>query len=198
MSSARLIGAAVLAAGLLTLTSCKADGSSDPSSPSPTPTPSASASADAGTTAPATPAGDGSPTAASPSGSDLPVDPEPSFDCGVSSPPAGHTIVQVTAAPSSGTLRAQSTTFDCDPNGGNYVGTGPARSYRLATGAVAQLNAGSTDHRTVTLSALSQHISACLQHASVPAPFTCSGNIYDVTVSPSSGEITRISEVWHS
>lgn len=200
MSSRRLVGAAVVAASLLTLTACKAGSSPGPSTTTPaaspnsasaTPTPSAVGSTSAGSSAA------GSTSAGSSTDGGPPVDPEPTFDCGESKPPAGHKMVQVTAPPSSGSLQAQSTKFSCDPNGGSYVGSGPAAHYRLAAGVVAQLNAGSTEHRTVTVSVLSQHISACLKHASVPAPFTCSGNVYDITVSPS-GEISRISELWHS
>jgi hypothetical protein len=190
MLSRRLIGAAALAAALLTLTSCKADGTAASSSAS-------SASASASPAAASSASADGSVTA-SPSVSDLPVDPEPSSDCGTGDVPAGHEVVELVNPPAQGIVQAKAATFACDPNGGGYAGTGAAKDYTFATDAVARLSTGATTHRTVGLDALTAHVRACLHLAGVvEEPYSCSGNIYDITVS-SAGTITRISEVWHS
>jgi hypothetical protein len=178
MPSRRLLGAAAVAAALLTLTSCKADG-----------TTSASASSSASSAARA--------TSASPSVSDLPVDPEPSSDCGTGDVSAGHKVVELVNPPAQFIVQAKAATFACDPNGGGYAGTGAAKDYQFATDVVAQLDTGATTHRTVSFDTLTAHVRACLQKSAVDSPYSCSGNIYDITLS-SSGTITRISEVWHS
>jgi hypothetical protein len=176
MTSPRLLGAAALATALLTITSCKAGGTS--------------------AAAPVTSAPAASATA-SQSASDLPVDPEPSDDCGSGDVPAGHKMVELVNPPAQFIVQAKAATFSCDPNGGGYAGTGTAKDYTFATDVVAQLSTGATTHRTVTFDALTAHVRACLQRTAVNEPYSCSGNIYDITVS-SSGTITRISEVWHS
>ncbi|MFE2427207.1 hypothetical protein ACFXJ5_10695 [Streptomyces sp. NPDC059373] len=178
MPSRRLLGAAALAAALLTLTSCKADG-----------TTAASASASSSPSSAA--------ATASPSVSDLPVDPEPSSDCGTGDVPAGHKVVELVNPPTQFIVQAKAAAFACDPNGGGYAGTGAAKDYQFATDVVAQLDTGATTHRTVSFDTLTAHVRACLQKSAVDSPYSCSGNIYDITLS-SSGTITRISEVWHS
>ncbi|MFJ6211883.1 hypothetical protein ACIQGZ_00850 [Streptomyces sp. NPDC092296] len=185
MPSRRLLAMAALAVAVLPLTSC-ASGDADASGSTTTgPTTSPP------TTAAAAPAA-ASPTAAV---SDLPLDPEPTFDCTAAQLPAGHRVVQVTAAPVGGVLRARRAEFACDPDGGDYAGTGAAADYRLAAGATAELSTGATTHQAVTLAALTGHLAACLAGKAVPEPFSCSGNLYEIT--GDSGGITRFSEVWH-
>jgi hypothetical protein len=180
MPSRSLLGAAALAAALLTLTSCKADGTTAASG-----------------TASSSPSSSAAPTA-SPSVSDLPVDPEPSSDCGSGDVPAGHEVVELVSPPAQFIVQAKATTFACDPNGGGYAGTGAAKDYQFATDVVARLDTGATTHRTVGFDALTAHVRACLHLAgAVEEPYSCSGNIYDITLS-SAGTITRISEIWHS
>lgn len=136
--------------------------------------------------------------AASPPRSTPAVDPEPSADCGKAELPAGHRMVELVNPPAQGIVQARTAAFSCDPNGGGYAGRGTARDYTFAPDVVARLATGATTHRTVSFDALSGHLRACLgQQGSVQQPFSCSGNIYDITLS-ASGSVTRISEVWHS
>ncbi|WP_329151428.1 hypothetical protein OIU91_29405 [Streptomyces sp. NBC_01456] len=205
MFTRRLLTAAVLAASLATLTSCKGeDTSASPdasasaaSSPASTPT---DAPGDAGTDAPTGGPGDGPSASASASTSgqkDLPIDPEPSSDCTPAKPAEGHRMVQVTRAPAGGVLPVKQAQFACDPNGGGYAGTGKAGRYRLAAGATAELTTSATGHRTVSLAALSGHLTACLKHDQVKAPLACSGDIYELTLN-GSGAVSHLREIWHS
>ncbi|MEV5479540.1 MULTISPECIES: hypothetical protein [Streptomyces] len=188
MFTRRLLTAAVLAASLATLTSCKGE---DPAA-----SPEASASPASKPTAAPTDAP--SPSASASSGQkDLPIDPEPSSDCTPAKLPKGHRMVQVTRAPAGGQLSVKEAQFACDPNGGGYAGTGKAGQYRLAAGATAELTTSATGHRTVPLAALSEHLTACLKHDQVKAPLACSGDIYELTLN-GSGAVSHLREVWHS
>ncbi|MEU5544797.1 hypothetical protein AB0G85_20730 [Streptomyces sioyaensis] len=188
MFTRRLLTAAVLAASLATLTSCKGE---DPAA-----SPEKSAS-------PASKPTDGASDAPSPSASassgqkDLPIDPEPSSDCTPAKLAKGHKMVQVTRAPAGGQLSVKEAQFACDPNGGGYAGTGKAGQYRLAAGATAELTTSATGHRTVPLATLSAHLTACLKHDQVKAPLACSGDIYELTLN-GSGAVSHLREIWHS
>lgn len=205
MFTRRLLTAAVLAASLATLTSCKGEdtsaapdaSASAASSPASTPT---DAPGDTRTDAPTGTPGDGPSASASASTSgqkDLPIDPEPSSDCTPAKPAKGHRMVQVTRAPAGGVLPFKQAQFACDPNGGGYAGTGKAGQYRLAAGATAELTTSATGHRTVSLAALSGHLTACLKHDQVKAPLACSGDIYELTLN-GSGAVSHLREIWHS
>ncbi|GGN42223.1 hypothetical protein GCM10012285_22300 [Streptomyces kronopolitis] len=203
MFTRRLLTAAVLAASLATLTSCKGeDTSAAPdahasaaSSPASTPT---DAPSDASTGAPTdAPGGDPSASASASGQKDLPIDPEPSFDCTPAKLAKGHRMVQVTGAPAGGVLAVRQAQFACDPNGGGYAGTGKAGRYRLAPGATAELTTGATGHRAVSLAALGGHLTACIEHDQVKAPLACSGDIYELTLN-GSGTVSHLREIWHS
>ncbi|WP_055586426.1 hypothetical protein [Peterkaempfera griseoplana] len=204
MPSRSLTAAAVLAAALATLTSCRSGGTAA-SAP-----PTAAASAPVSTQA-AEPSGapapdalpdpaasraavSEAPSAAASGAGDLPLDPEPSFDCTEPRLATGHRVVQVTGVPAGGLLPLRTATFSCDPDGGGYAGTGKAVRYPLAPGATAELAAVSTP-RPVSIAELSRHISACLAHAEVAPPLSCSGDLYEITVT--SGRISDLREIWH-
>ncbi|MEU8993932.1 hypothetical protein AB0C95_03765 [Streptomyces caniferus] len=199
MFTRRLLAAAAVAATLATLTSCKGE------DPAASPEGSASAAASPAST-PTDAATDGPTDAASPAASasasasgqkDLPIDPEPTSDCTPAKLPEGHRMVQVTRAPAGGQLAVKEATFACDPNGGGYAGTGKAGQYRLAAGATAELTTSATDHRTVPLATLTEHLTACLKHDQVKAPLACSGDIYELTLN-GSGAVSHLREIWHS
>ncbi|MEW2436341.1 hypothetical protein AB0952_19625 [Streptomyces caniferus] len=197
MFTRRLLAAAAVAATLATLTSCKGE------DPAASPEGSASAAASPAST-PTDAATDGPTDAASPAASasasgqkDLPIDPEPTSDCTPAKLPEGHRMVQVTRAPAGGQLAVKEATFACDPNGGGYAGTGKAGQYRLAAGATAELTTSATDHRTVPLATLTEHLAACLKHDQVKAPLACSGDIYELTLN-GSGAVSHLREIWHS
>lgn len=193
MFTRRLLTAAVLAASLTTLTSCKGEDASA--------APDASASAASSPASTPTEAPTGAPSdapSASASGQkDLPIDPEPSSDCTPAKPAEGHRMVQVTRAPAGGVLAVEQAQFACDPNGGGYAGTGKAGRYRLASGATAELTTGATGHRAVSLATLGGHLTACLKHDQVKAPLACSGDIYELTLN-GSGAVSHLREIWHS
>lgn len=180
MPARRLLGAAALAAALLTLTSCQAD---DPTAAASSPAAASSASPTAATSEPGVVGHS--------------IDPEPSDDCGTGDVPAGHQMVELVNPPAQFIVQAKTATFSCDPNGGGYAGTGTAKDYTFATDVVAKLNTGATSLSTVTYPELTAHVRACLNNTGVKSPYSCSGNIYDIVLSPS-GTVTEISEVWHS
>ncbi|MFG2889153.1 hypothetical protein [Streptomyces sp. NPDC048248] len=188
MFNRRLLAAAVLAGALATLTSCK--GAAPAASPEETAATSAAASPTSA------PSDSPSPSASASPVKDLPIDPEPTSDCTPRKLAAGHRMVRITGAPSGGVLAVKEAEFACDPNGGGYAGTGKAARYRLAAGATGDLATGPVDHRTVPLAQLTEHLTACLRHESVKAPWACSGDIYEITVN-ASGDVTHLSEVWH-
>ncbi|MFC9233690.1 hypothetical protein ACFTZI_32835 [Streptomyces decoyicus] len=194
MFTRRLLTAAVCAAALATLTSCKgadtdasaeATASSAPAASSPAAAPSGSPAPSAPASAPASPV------------KDLPIDPEPTSDCTPGKLAKGHRIVQVMAAPSHGALSVREAKFACDPNGGGYAGTGKAARQSLAPGATAELSTGATGHRTVTVAELTRHLSTCLRHDQVEPPLACSGDIYEITAD-GSGAVSHLREIWHS
>ncbi|MGW2023773.1 hypothetical protein [Streptomyces decoyicus] len=194
MFTRRLLAAAVCAAALATLTSCKgadtdasaeATASSAPAASSPAATPSGSAAPSAPASASASPV------------KDLPIDPEPTSDCTPAKLAKGHRMVQVMAAPSHGALSVREAKFACDPNGGGYAGTGKAARRPLAPGATAELSTGATGRRTVTVAELTRHLSACLRHDQVEPPLACSGDIYEITEN-GSGAVSHLREIWHS
>ncbi|MFG2222001.1 hypothetical protein [Streptomyces sp. NPDC048644] len=190
MLTRRLLAAAALAAALATLTSCK----SDDATASPGASASSAASEPAASSEPSKASG---PSASAPESGDKPVDPEPSFDCTPRKIPAGHRMVQVTAASSGGALSVREAEFACDPNGGGYAGTGKAAHYQLAAGATVELSAGATAYRTVPTAELAGHLTACLKHRPVEPPLSCAGNIYELTVN-GSGDVSHVREVWHA
>ncbi|MFE2228772.1 hypothetical protein [Streptomyces kronopolitis] len=191
MFTRRLLTAAVLAASLATLTSCKGeDTSAAPDAHASTASSPASTPTDA-------PGGDPSASASASGQKDLPIDPEPSFDCTPAKLAKGHRMVQVTGAPAGGVLAVRQAQFACDPNGGGYAGTGKAGRYRLAPGATAELTTGATGHRAVSLTALGGHLTACIEHDQVKAPLACSGDIYELTLN-GSGAVSHLREIWHS
>ncbi|GES29436.1 hypothetical protein AB0G60_07455 [Streptomyces angustmyceticus] len=199
MFTRRLLAAAAATAALAALTSCKGEDpaaapethASAAASPRSTPTDAESAPpTDAPTDGP-------SPAASASEQKDLPIDPEPSSDCTPARLAKGHRMVQVTGAPAGGRLSAKEARFACDPNGGGYAGAGKAAAYRLAAGATAELTTSATGHRTVPLTTLAGHLTACLKHDRVEPPLACSGDIYELTLN-GSGAVTHLREIWHS
>lgn len=201
MPSRHLLAAAVLAAAVATLTSCTSAGTSTTAAPGPATTAApATPPAATASTSPARPPVSSAPVPATPSPSasqpgDLPLDPEPSFDCTAEPLPAGHRVVQVTGTPAGGVLQARVAEFTCDPNGGGYTGTGVSRRFPLAPGVTAELSAAGS-YRRVSLVGLGEHISTCLHHGEVQPPLSCSGDLYEITLT-GSGAVSDIREIWH-
>ncbi|MFF0739056.1 hypothetical protein ACFYVL_01540 [Streptomyces sp. NPDC004111] len=124
---------------------------------------------------------------------------EPANDCG-NAPvlPAGHKMVAITAPPSKGSMTAQDTRPTCTPNDWIYQGQGEAKYYLFAPKVKAELSAGPGSTKTVPVGELWAHAGDCLTNqATVKSPYSCSGNIYDITLD-GEGNVTTIKEVWHS
>ncbi|MFD7918224.1 hypothetical protein ACFV3R_03210 [Streptomyces sp. NPDC059740] len=188
-----LSSAVLLAAALATLTACGPDRSDQkadaaPSAPATTAQPSATDSADGP-----------SPTASAPATDGAPASSEPGPACTPGLKWDGGKVVTVSGEPSSGgALSAHLTTYVCDPNGGHYQAAEGEVRYRLTAGATGLLAAGDpTKFRTVGRAALLDHITACLRRESVPAPLSCSGDTYQLTLD-GQGRVTRMREIWHS
>ncbi|MCM2579288.1 hypothetical protein [Streptomyces meridianus] len=193
MSRRLLLTAASLAAALLTLTACGPDEGSDDAQPA---TPTATTSP-APTASPSDPATSAAPTASASDPAGLPAGdegPSAADGCAAPSLPPGNRVLEVTAKPSGGVVKAQATRYSCGMNGGSYHGAGAVKAYRLAGGAGFELATDGAKHRKASLAEVSRVIDACVSSADANY---CRDNIFTVTTD-SSGRITRMSQVWHS
>ncbi|MFF2198015.1 hypothetical protein [Streptomyces sp. NPDC058157] len=139
------------------------------------------------------------PSAKAPAGGASAGSAAPGGDCGRPPKlPAGHKMVEPVAPPSKGSMSAKDAQPTCTPNDWIYHGKGDAKYYLFATGEVkAELATGSGSTKSVPVGELWMHAGDCMTNPSaVKAPYSCSGNIYDITVD-GEGEINSIKEVWH-
>ncbi|MGW2633464.1 hypothetical protein ACWC2K_29600 [Streptomyces chattanoogensis] len=135
------------------------------------------------------------PTAPSDDSSD---DAAGSGDCGTPPKlPAGHKRVEPAVPPSKGSLSAKDAKPVCTPNDWIYHGQGKAKYYLFAGDVKAELATGAGKTKSVPVGQLWMHAGDCMTNQSaVKAPYSCSGNIYDITLD-SEGEINSIKEIWH-
>ncbi|MFD8543053.1 hypothetical protein [Streptomyces sp. NPDC059649] len=119
-------------------------------------------------------------------------------DCGTPPKlPAGHKRVEPAAPPSKGSLSAKDAKPVCTPNDWIYHGQGKAKYYLFAENVKAELATGSGSTKAVPVGELWMHAGDCMTNQSaVKAPYSCSGNIYDITLD-AEGEINSIKEIWH-
>ncbi|REK86426.1 hypothetical protein DY245_32785 [Streptomyces inhibens] len=119
-------------------------------------------------------------------------------DCGAPPKlPAGHKMVEPAAPPSKGSLSAKDAKPVCTPNGWIYHGQGKAKYYLFARDVKADLATGSGSTKSVPVGELWMHAGDCMTNPSaVKAPYSCSGNIYDITLD-SEGNVNSIKEIWH-
>lgn len=124
---------------------------------------------------------------------------EPANDCGKTPTlPAGHKMVEIAAPPSKGSMSAQDARPTCTPNDWIYEGQGEAKYYLFAQEVKAELSAGPGSTKTVPVGELWTHAGDCIaDQAAVKSPYTCSGNIYDITLD-GEGNVKTIKEVWRS
>ncbi len=123
---------------------------------------------------------------------------EPGNDCGQPPKlPAGHKMVEPAAPPSKGSMSAKDAQPTCTPNDWIYHGKGEAKYYTFTEDVKAELATGSGSTESVPVGELWMHAGDCMTNQSaVKAPYSCSGNIYDITVD-GEGKIKTIKEVWH-
>ncbi|MEU6864543.1 hypothetical protein ABZ924_14890 [Streptomyces sp. NPDC046876] len=123
---------------------------------------------------------------------------EPGSDCGQPPKlPAGHKMVEPAVPPSKGSMSAKDAQPTCTPNDWIYHGKGEAKYYLFAEEVKAELATGSGSTKSVPVGELWMHAGDCMTNqAAVKAPYSCSGNIYDITVD-GEGKIKTIKEVWH-
>ncbi|GHC51488.1 hypothetical protein [Streptomyces cinnamoneus] len=112
--------------------------------------------------------------------------------------PAGHKMIEIAVPPSKGSMSAKDAKPTCTPNDWIYHGEGAAKYYLFTAGEVkAELSTGSGSYKTVPVGELWSHAGDCMTNQSaVKQPYTCSGNIYDITLD-SEGKVKTIKEVWH-
>ncbi|MFI6639075.1 hypothetical protein [Streptomyces sp. NPDC050504] len=124
---------------------------------------------------------------------------ESADDCGKQPTlPAGHKMVEIAEPPSKGSMSAKDAQPTCTPNDWIYQGQGEAKYYLFAQEVKAELAAGPGSTKTVPVGELWAHAGDCItDQAAVKSPYTCSGNIYDITVD-GEGNVTTIKEIWHS
>ncbi|MFJ9641858.1 hypothetical protein [Streptomyces sp. NPDC101206] len=121
----------------------------------------------------------------------------PGSDCGQPPKlPAGHKMVEVAVPPSKGSMSAKDAQPECTPNDWIYHGKGEAKYYLFAEEVKAELSTGSGSTKSVPVGELWVHAGDCLTKTPVKQPYTCSGNIYDITVD-GEGKVKTIKEVWH-
>lgn len=189
MALGRLLTAASLAAALLTLTAC---GPKEPEWRGATPEPAVSL----GSEPAADPSGDATGAAPAASASDPTGDERPSApgDCAAPSLAPRHKVLEVTAKPANGVIKAQAARYSCGMNGGTYNGAGTTAAYLLAPGAGFELATDGARHRKASLAEVSQVIDECVSSANASY---CRDNIFTVRTD-ASGRITAMSQVWHS
>ncbi|MGK5732073.1 hypothetical protein [Streptomyces sp. URMC 124] len=111
--------------------------------------------------------------------------------------PTGHKMVEIASPPSKGSMSAKDGKPVCTPNDWIYHGEGKANYYLFAENVKAELATGSGSTKTVPVGELWTHAGDCMTNTSaVKSPYSCSGNIYDITVN-SEGKVKTIKEVWH-
>jgi hypothetical protein len=122
----------------------------------------------------------------------------PDLDCGQPPKlPAGHKVVEIVSPPSKGSMSARDGKPKCTPNAWIYHGQGKAKYYLFAAGEVkAELATGSGSTKSVPAGELWTHAGDCLAGQDTEAPYSCSGNIYDITLD-SEGKVKEIKEIWH-
>ncbi|MFE7585602.1 hypothetical protein ACFU5Y_29005 [Streptomyces gardneri] len=123
---------------------------------------------------------------------------EPADDCGKSPTlPAGRKMVEIAVPPSKGSMSAKDAQPTCTPNDWIYQGQGEAKYYLFAQEVQAELSAGPGSTKTVPVGELWAHAGDCMtDQAAVKSPYSCSGNIYDITLD-GEGNVKAIKEVWH-
>ncbi|MFI1971733.1 hypothetical protein BLA24_19855 [Streptomyces cinnamoneus] len=112
--------------------------------------------------------------------------------------PAGHKMVEIAVPPSKGSMSAKDAKPTCTPNDWIYHGQGEAKYYTFTAGEVkAELATGSGSTKTVPVGELWMHAGDCMTDTSaVKSPYSCSGNIYDITLD-GEGKVKTIKEIWH-
>ncbi|MEU1814943.1 hypothetical protein ABZ543_07075 [Streptomyces roseifaciens] len=111
--------------------------------------------------------------------------------------PAGHKMVEVAAPPSKGSMTAKDAKPACTPNDWVYHGDGKANYYLFSENVKAELATGGGATKTVPVGELWMHAGDCMTNSSaVKSPYSCSGNIYDITLD-SEGKVKTIKEIWH-
>ncbi|MFE2155826.1 hypothetical protein ACFXAO_38000 [Streptomyces lavendulae] len=195
-STRRVIGTFALVAALGSVAACGPDDSAGSGS-----TGGSSAAGSSSGSGAAKPSANPSanPSAKAPAGGGSTGSAEPGGDCGQPPKlPAGHKMVEPVAPPSKGSMSAKDAQPTCTPNDWIYHGKGEAKYYLFATGEVkAELATGPGSTKSVPVGELWMHAGDCMTNASaVKAPYSCSGNIYDITVDKE-GKIDSIKEVWH-
>ncbi|MCQ8768561.1 hypothetical protein [Streptomyces telluris] len=111
--------------------------------------------------------------------------------------PAGHKMIEVAAPPSKGSMTAKDAKPACTPNDWIYHGDGKANYYLFSENVKAELATGAGSTKTVPVGELWTHAGDCMTNSSaVKSPYSCSGNIYDITLDPE-GKVKTIKEIWH-
>ncbi|GGY02319.1 hypothetical protein [Streptomyces hiroshimensis] len=180
----RLIGAFAVVAALSALTACgpEEDNAGGPGGSGASSRPSAKPSAGGGS------ASNGGGGSADNGGGDCGQPPKL---------PAGHKMVEIAVPPSKGSMSAKDAKPACTPNDWIYHGEGKANYYTFSENVKAELATGSGSTKTVPVGELWMHAGDCMTNSSaVKSPYSCSGNIYDITVD-SEGKVKTIKEIWH-
>lgn len=205
MSARRLAAGAILAAAALTLSACGSEETTASGHASVTPSTDTSAAATAPTPSSTTaeggqPGAPGAKPTATAGGGNMSGNSKPAADCTAKAKHPGHKVINaVSAWGSPNRIGANETKFVCGPdvpNDGYYKATvSSADAYEFAAGAAAQLLIG-VQAKDVTIDVLLQHVNTCTQNPQSTSPYSCYGNMYDVTLD-ASGKITQIHELYH-
>ncbi|MDH6137045.1 hypothetical protein P3T37_006476 [Kitasatospora sp. MAA4] len=198
MTARRLLAAAVLACAALTLTACGPD---DPTAAGAAPSGSTKASE------PATPTAGGT-HSAKPTASTKPSGAKPSTtaspgaaNCSAGAVQPGHRIIVATSVGYSTSvwMKALDTKFVCGagvPDDGYFQGYGAPKLYTFSNEVKTTMLADMKP-KSLALNDFMKLADECISSPnSLPQPYSCYGNTYDVTVN-SSNVITGITELYH-
>ncbi|MFH8370324.1 hypothetical protein [Streptomyces sp. NPDC018031] len=112
--------------------------------------------------------------------------------------PAGHKMIEIAERPTKGSMTAKDAEPECTPNDFVYHGKGEPKYYLFSTEVTAELALGSGSVKSVPVGELWTHAGDCLtDQSAVNPPYSCSGNIYDITLD-GEGNVKTIKEVWHA
>ncbi|MCF3102043.1 hypothetical protein IPZ58_10645 [Streptomyces roseoverticillatus] len=112
--------------------------------------------------------------------------------------PAGIKMIQVGLHRDVSVIEAMDAKPKCTPNDWIYHGEGEPKGYKLPADVKAELATGSGQYKKVSRDELSMHLDACLvnDYSRVKAPFSCYGNVYEITLNDKGDTVKTMRERW--
>ncbi|GHG79628.1 hypothetical protein [Streptomyces griseocarneus] len=128
-------------------------------------------------------------------------DQEGELDCGKPPTlPAGIKMIQVGLHRDASVIETFEAKPKCTPNDWIYHGdeSQTPKAYKLPANVKGELAMGPGKHKQVNRDELSKHIDGCLRndYNVVKEPFSCHGNVYEITLNAKGDEVKTMRERW--